>query len=520
MNSLSGARLSPASAHNYLPMVEMRGITKRFPGVIANDRVDLDVGQGSIHAILGENGAGKSTLMHILSGLYRPEAGIIRIEDREVRFTSPLDAIRTGIGMVHQRFMLVETLTVAENVVLGDRGLGLHFQPAQVREQVMLLGAESGLELDPDAYIWQLSVGEQQRVEIVKLLYRGARLLILDEPTAVLTPQESALLFGHIRQMAARGYTVLFISHKLEEVLALVHWITVMRGGRVVEHVRARDTSRDELVRMMVGRPVLFDFARPDTPVGRPRLILEDVCVRNDRGTEAVRHVSLEVREGEILGIAGVAGNGQRELAEAVTGLRPLTGGRVHVDGSELTGAAPRQYIDAGVAYVPQDRHRTGTAPNLSLVENLALKSYRTARPGLWLDWGDQTQRARHLLAQYTVIATSPQAPARVLSGGNLQKVILARELSGKRRVLVAASPTRGLDIGAMESVHETLLQRKALGLAILLLSEDLDEVLILSDRVAVMYEGRIMGIFEARTVDVNRLGLLMAGAESATAEA
>ncbi len=514
MDALAGPPSSPAAEDHYRPMVEVRGIVKRFPGIIANDNIDLDVGQGSIHAILGENGAGKSTLMHILSGLYRPDEGDIRLEGRSVSFASPLEAIAAGVGMVHQHFMLVETATVAENVVLGDHTVPFHLRLAQIRARVQALGAEADLELDPDAYIWQLSVGEQQRVEIVKMLYRGARLLILDEPTAVLTPQESQQLFGQLRQMAHTGKTVLFISHKLDEVLDLAHWITVMRGGRVVGHLRTQDTTKQELVRLMVGRQVLFDFPTRTVPRDPVRLALQDIKVQNERGALVVQDVSLEIRQGEILGLAGVAGNGQRELAEAVTGLRSLVGGTIRVDGADVTGGSPRRYIDGGVAYVPQDRQRTGSAPNLSLLDNLVLKNYRTAQPGWLLDRRRQVPASRKLLETYGVIAASEQAPARLLSGGNLQKLILARELSQRCRVLIAESPTRGLDIGAIEKVHEILLRQKETGLAILLLSEDLDEILALSDRVAVIYRGRIMDVMVAAETDMNRIGFMMAGVQ------
>ena len=501
-------------------MVEMHGICKSFPGVVANDQVDLKVTRGSVHAILGENGAGKSTLMHILSGLYRPTAGEIRVEGALRHFSAPLDAIEIGIGMVHQHFMLAETLTVAENVVLGDRSLGFRVFPSQVRDQVAALAHETGMDVDPDAYIWQLSVGEQQRVEILKMLYRGARLLILDEPTAVLAPQERTRLFRQIRRMAATGHTILFISHKLDEVMALADTVTVMRAGKVVATIPIQDTSQEELVRMMVGRPVLFDFDRPTVPIGAVCLRLQNLHVHNERGALAVQSVSLEVRSGEILGIAGVAGNGQRELAEAITGLRPATQGRIEVEGQDLTRGTTREIIDAGVAHVPPDRQRTGSAPNLSLIQNLALKEYRTAQPGQFVSRNRQAQRATELIERYDVVTASPELPARLLSGGNLQKLILARELSAQIRVLIASSPTRGLDIGAIESVQKTLLAHKGQGLAILLISEDLDEVLALSDRVAVMYEGRLHGPLNAEGLDVEAVGLLMAGAGGSPQEA
>ena len=493
-------------------MVEMQGICKSFPGVVANDNVDLEVARGNVHAILGENGAGKSTLMHILSGLYRPTAGDIWVEGVLRHFSAPLDAIEAGIGMVHQHFMLAETLTVAENVILGDRSLGLRITPTQIQETVAALAAETGMDVDPDAYIWQLSVGEQQRVEIIKMLYRGARLLILDEPTAVLVPQERTQLFRQVRRMAMAGHTILFISHKLDEVMTLADMVTVMRAGKVVATVPTQETSQEELVRMMVGRPVLFDFEKVPVDIGDTCLRLENLQVRNERGAVAVKGVSLEVRAGEILGIAGVAGNGQRELAEAITGLRPASQGKVEVEGLDTTHSTTREIIDAGVAYVPPDRQRTGTAPNLTLIQNLALKDYRTAQPGQFMSRSQQAQRAADLIEKYDVIAASPEMPARLLSGGNLQKLILARELSAPIRVLIASSPTRGLDIGAIESVQKTLLAQKAQGLAILLISEDLDEILALSDRVAVMYEGELRGPLDAAGIDVEAVGLMMAG--------
>ena len=510
--SQSRTQTGPRAAAHSRNMVEMRGISKRFPGVLANDRVNLDVAAGSIHALLGENGAGKSTLMHILSGLYRPDSGTMKVEDRTVSFASPLDAIQAGVGMVHQHFMLVETQTVAENVVLGDHRLGFHMDPSAIRDTVAEQGRASGLEIDPDALIWQLSVGERQRVEIVKMLHRGARLLILDEPTAVLTPQEADTLFDRMRGMAEAGRTLLFISHKLNEVMALAETVTVMRQGRVVDTVPQSQVSRRELVSMMVGSPVLFDVAIPPVQQGRKLLSLRNLTVENDRGQTAVDNLSLDLHQREILGVAGVAGNGQRELAEAITGLRKLQGGAVVLDGFDVAGANQRRMIDLGISWVPQDRQHTGTAPNLSIQENFDLKRYRTARGGLFLDRSGQASRAAALLAKYGVAAASRHQPVRLLSGGNLQKVILARELSTELRVLVAESPTRGLDVGAIQTVHELLMEQRSRGVAILLLSEDLQEVLSLSDRVAVIHSGRIMGILPRVRADADTIGMLMAG--------
>lgn len=504
-----GPRAAAAPRPN---MVEMRDISKRFPGVLANDRVDLDVASGSIHALLGENGAGKSTLMHILSGLYRPDSGTMKVEDRTVSFASPLHAIRAGVGMVHQHFMLVETQTVAENVVLGDRRLGFRMDPAAIRDTVAGLGRESGLEIDPDALIWQLSVGERQRVEIVKMLHRGARLLILDEPTAVLTPQEADTLFDRMRGMARAGRTLLFISHKLNEVMELAETVTVMRQGRVVDTVPKAQVSHRELVHMMVGSPVLFDITVPPVQQGRKLLSLRNLRVENDRGQTAVDNLSLDLHQREILGVAGVAGNGQRELAEAITGLRKLQAGTIELDEFDVTGSNQRRMIDLGISWVPQDRQHTGTAPNLSIQENFDLKHYRSARRGPFLDRAGQSRRAAALLARYRVAAAGRHQPVRLLSGGNLQKVILARELSTELRVLVAESPTRGLDVGAIQNVHELLMEQRSRGVAILLLSEDLQEVLSLSDRVAVIHSGRIMGILPRARAEADTIGMLMAG--------
>ena len=496
------------------PAVQMRGITKRFPGVLANDHVDLEVYPGEVMALLGENGAGKSTLMNILSGLYRPDEGQIFIHGRPVHFHSPRDAIEHGIGMVHQHFMLVETLTVAENVILGHRSVGWVPRLDRVRREIEELSEQYGLRVDPEAYIWQLSVGEQQRVEILKLLYRGADVLILDEPTAVLTPQESAELSATLRRMADEGKTVIFITHKLDEVMEFADRVTVLRAGKVVATLPTAEATKEELARLMVGREVLFRLEKRTCQPGEVALSVENLQALNDKGLPALRGVSFEICEGQILGIAGVAGNGQRELAEVITGLRPATGGRVRVYGRDITNCSPREAIEAGVSHVPGDRVGMGLVPNLPVADNLAMKAYR--RPplarGPMLDLRAMQRFARRLIEAFRIATPSPETPAKLLSGGNQQRVVLAREITAGRGVLIAVHPTRGLDVGATESVRRTLLEQRDRGAAILLISEDLEELLELADLIAVLFEGRIMGILPADEADVETLGLMMAG--------
>jgi ABC-type uncharacterized transport system ATPase subunit len=515
--------------------VEMRGIVKRFPGVIANDHVNLEVRAGEIHALLGENGAGKSTLMSVLSGLYRPDAGQVFLAAKgnghlqPVDIHSPRDAIERGIGMVHQHFMLVPTQTVAENVILGLKRPRFALNMRQVEKDILAIAAQYRLQVDPSAYIWQLSVGEQQRVEILKLLYRGADILILDEPTAVLTPQESEELGQTLRQMVSEGKAVIFITHKLDEVTAFADRVTVLRDGTNVATVRTVDTDKAALARLMVGREVLFRLDKEQSEHGPVVLRLKNAQALNDKGLPALQHVALDLCGGEILGIAGVAGNGQRELAEVITGLRPATGGQVIIHGQDLTNQPPREFIRAGVCHIPGDRLGMGLAGNLPVTDNLIMKGYR--RPplsaGPFLVKHVVADFARRLIQAFQIATPSPDTPVRTLSGGNLQKTILAREItageqqsSGQAALLVAVHPTRGLDVGATESVQHTLLEQRARGTAILLISEDLDELLGLSDRVAVMYEGQIMGIVESEGADVEQLGLMMAGEGTAPVRA
>jgi ABC-type uncharacterized transport system ATPase subunit len=496
------------------PAVELRGIVKRFPGVVANDGVDFDLRVGEVHALLGENGAGKSTLMNILDGLYRPDAGEIRIDGRPVTFRSPRDAISAGLGMVHQHFALVASQTVTENVIIGLDRPRFRLDLARYDDEIGQLAERHGLRVDPRAKVWQLSVGEQQRVEILKVLYRGARVLIMDEPTAVLAPLEIDDLFRTLRSMTAAGRSVVFISHKLAEVLAIADRITVMRRGRVTAAgLPAAGATRQDLARLMVGREVLENLERVSMPAGPVVLALEGVEADNDKGLPALRGVSLEIHAGEILGIAAVAGNGQTELAEVVTGLRSCHG-RVLVDGADVANHPVGDAIGRGVAHVPEDRTGVGTAPNLSIVDNLIMKRYHASpiAHGWAMDMGAARDVASGLKDSYEISAPTIDTQARLLSGGNLQRLILAREIESRPRLMVAVQPTRGLDVGAIESTHRLLLERRSAGAAIVLISEDLDEILALSDRVVVMYEGRITGDFDAGDADISRIGLLMTG--------
>jgi simple sugar transport system ATP-binding protein len=512
-----GANGAPPSS-----AVEMRGITKRFPGVVANEGVDFEAAVGEVHALLGENGAGKSTLSNILTGLYRPDEGEIFLYGEPVHFHSPRDALDAGVGMVHQHFRLVEPFTVAENVVLGDHrdaGRTFRLHRGAIERRVAELSDRYGLRVDPRAKVWQLSVGEQQRVEILKALYREARILIMDEPTAVLTPQESAALGETLRGMAAEGRTVIFISHKLHEVKAVADRVTVLRGGRSIGTVACAWTTPRSLAALMVGRELAEAPAREAARIpGGPGLGIANLHVDGDRGTEAVRGVWLDVRAGEIVAVAGVAGNGQREFAEAIAGMRAPTEGVVAVAGRAVRPGDPRAAIAAGIAYVPEDRLGTGIAPSLSVATNLALKSYRVPpdSSGPMLRLRTIRDRAVELIARYRIATPGPGVPARRLSGGNLQKVVLAREFESRPRVLVAAAPTRGLDVGAIETVHAYLRDAAAVGVAVLLISEDLDEILALADRVAVMFEGQVLGEVAAVNADVEEIGLLMAGGHAA----
>ena len=525
--------------------LEMVNIVKRFPGVLANDHVNFDVQAGEVHTLLGENGAGKSTLMKQLYGLYRPDEGQILINGAEQHFRSPQDAINSGIGMIHQHFMLVPELTVLENVALGltsTRGMMLDLDV--VEKRLMTLEEQYGLRVDPHAYVWQLAVGEQQRVEILKALYRGAALLILDEPTAVLTPQEVDDFFVTLRQMAKDGHALIFISHKLHEVLAISNRITVLRDGRVVNQCCPEGITKTDLAEMMVGRPVILQYDRAELNRGKPTLHVENLVVGGDRGSDACKGVSLEVHEGEIVGLAGVSGNGQRELAEALAGLRPVKSGKIIIDGKDLTNASPAQRILAGQSYIPEERMREGAIKEFSVADNYILEDHgkKPFSRGIFLDFNTIARETQKKVDEFNVKTPTIQTPLKSLSGGNIQKLILARELSRHPRVLIASQPTRGVDIGATEYIHHRLLEQREgignqqngkveqrvmsdrefiqqelldqrqFGTATLLISEDLDEIRALSDRIAVIFEGQIVGIVDGPTSTPEQLGLMMAG--------
>ena len=495
---------------NLDPVVAMRGISKRFGTVLANDGVDFTLRPGEIHALLGENGAGKTTLMRILYGLYQADEGQIYINSLPVTIHSPKDAIRQGVGMVSQHFALVSPHTVTENLILGMTP-GLRLNLAQAREAVRTAAQQFGIQVDPDAVIRDLSVGQRQRVEILKALYRKARILVMDEPTAVLVPQEVEQLFGSLRSFKEEGFSVVFISHKLHEVMAITDHVTVLRAGRVAGEVPTRDTNRKELARMMVGRST-FEMTRKseDEHESLPAMVLEQVTALDNKGLPALKEVTLAVRAGEIVGLAGVSGNGQTELAEVLAGIRPVTQGRVLVCDEDVTNADPQTMMAAGVGRIPEDS-RANVIGQMTVAQNMVIEKLdHFARKGT-LDRQAISRYAKALIEDYQIKA-SPNDRMRTLSGGNLQKVVLARVLAQKPKVLVVAQPTRGLDVGATEYVREKLLEQRAEGAAILLISEDLDEILQLSDTIAVLYEGRIMEVRPAHGATPQELGLLMAG--------
>ncbi len=506
----------------------MRDVSKRFGPTIANDRVDFSAEFGEVHALIGENGAGKSTLMSILAGLYRPDSGTLAIAGEPVQFRSPADAIQAGVGMVYQHFMLVDHFTVAENVLLGEPGGG-RLDTNRVAVRLAEISRQYGLGIEPNAPVWQLSVGEQQRVEIVRLLYRGSRILVLDEPTAVLTPQEAANLMQTLRALAADGFCIIIITHKLDEVLAVADRITVLRRGQVVASVLPGETDRRGLARMMVGRDLAAFVEHPDVEPDRDvapgpiRLSLRDLRADGDNGLPALRGIDLAVRSGETLGLAGVAGNGQRELAEVITGLRPATGGQVEIGQRDLTNRSPREIARQGVAHVPEDRNTTGLIPSMPLTANAILRRYRRQpiANGPFINQGSVHTFTGRLIESYDVACPGHSANVSLLSGGNQQKLLLGRELDGEPEVIIAVHPTRGVDVGATETIHTILRAQRARGAATLLISEDLDELLALSDRIAVIFEGRIIGTVPAAGADPEHLGLLMAGVtDPATAEA
>jgi simple sugar transport system ATP-binding protein len=503
------------------PILELRGITKRFPGVLANDHVSLTLEAGEIHALLGENGAGKSTLMNILYGLYQPDEGEVLVRGKPIQVTSPNDAIAAGIGMVHQHFMLVPVLTVTENVMLGEEVLqaGVFLDRKAAANRIRQLSEQFGLSIDPDAYVKDLAVGIQQRVEIIKLLFRNADILILDEPTAVLTPQEVAELFKIVRTLVDKGKSIIFITHKLKEVMAIADRITVLHLGTVVGSTLPAETNENKLATMMVGREVVLEVQKAAAAPGAVVLRLEHLEVLDDRSNLAVDNVSLEVHAGEVLGIAGVQGNGQTELVEAVTGLRPVLAGRIHVGQFETTRASPREVTEMGVAHVPEDRQRDGLVLAYPIRDNMVLNTYYLApfSRGVVLQDEAIAEAAAQRTKQFDVRTPSIDTPAGSLSGGNQQKVIIAREFSRPSKLLVASQPTRGLDVGSIEYIHARIVEKRNNGLAVLLVSSELDEIMALSDRIAVMYRGRVVATVDADAATKEYLGLLMAGVDPAT---
>jgi general nucleoside transport system ATP-binding protein len=503
----------PAAPDPAQPALELRGITKRWGPVVANDAIDFDLRRGEVHALLGENGAGKSTLMNVLYGMLQPDAGEIRIGGRQVEVHSPREAMRLGVGMVFQHFMLVPVMTVAENIVLGSepRTGGVLLDARAAAARVRELSQRYGLAVDPDARVEDITVGQQQRVEILRALYRDADVLVLDEPTAVLTAQETAELFKVLRRLKDSGTSIVFISHKLREVLDIADRVTVLRRGKRIDTVPTEGATEASLARLMVGRDVLLEVAKDDVDPGPARLAVRDLRVHDDRGLPAVDGISFDVRGGEIVAIAGVDGNGQSELIDAISGLRRPASGSIRVDAREIAGADARDAFDAGVGHIPEDRQRRGLVLQFSLAENLALRRYRRGgRLGL-LNPRAMSRRARELLEEYDVRGGRPEVPAATLSGGNQQKVVIAREISQNPDVLIAAQPTRGLDVGAIEFVHRRLVAERDAGRAVLLVSLELEEVRSLADRILVIYEGRIVGELPPRASEED-LGILMAG--------
>ena len=502
--------------------LETQGITKKFPGVVANDSIDFDIHSGEIHSLLGENGAGKSTLMKVLYGIYPPDEGDIIVDGDKVNFSTPVDAIDRGIGMVHQHFMLVPSFSVAENVALGLRSLNWYGHDlGRISRRLTELGERYGLEIDPSRKIRNLSVGEQQRVEILKALFRGASILILDEPTAVLTPQKTEILFETLKEMADQGLGIIFISHKLEEVLELSDRITVLRNGKVVETLQTEDATKKELAKSMVGQEVLFDIELPPKEPGDVRLEVDNIRANSETGVEILKGIDLTVRAGEILGLAGVSGNGQSVLADILSGLKNPTGGQVRIDGKDVTGQGPSSLLNQGLSYIPEDRIAEGTVDKFTVEDNLILKDVSSPRysNGLFMNFDEIDRKCKELVEYFDIRTPSTKTPLRNLSGGNIQKLILARELSRDPTIIVANQPTRGLDVRATEYVRNRIIEARGNGSAVLLISMKLDEILSLSDRIAVIYEGEIVDVIDREAVDRKELGLMMTGGKKETGE-
>jgi len=495
-------------------ILRMTGITKRFPGVTANNHVDLSLNAGEILALLGENGAGKSSLMNVLAGLYRPDEGSIFIRGEQVQIHSPQDSMRLGIGMIHQEFMLVDTMTVAENIILGMKNLPFIPPMQEVRNKITELSERYSLKVNPDKFIHELSVGEQQRVEILKLVYQGADILILDEPTAVLTPQEARDLNTIIGMMLAEGKSAIFITHKMDEVIEFSHQVQVLRKGETVAVCKTNEVTPKDLAKMMVGREILFHLERDAYKPGEIRVHVDDISVIDQTGRAVLEHISLDLREGEILGIAGVAGNGQQELSEVITGLMPVTSGALYLDERNVTGATPLKMIKNGISHIPADRGAMGVVGDMSVADNLVMKRYRNrpmSKNGI-LNGSVIVRFAKKMIDVFKIVTPESSTRVKFLSGGNIQKTILAREIDSCGGILIAVYPSRGLDVGATEAVRKNILKQRDNQAAVLLVSEELEELMMVSDKIAVMFEGKIMGIVDARETNIEQLGMMMAG--------
>lgn len=494
--------------------LELRNITKIFPGVIANDHINFYLEKGEVHTLFGENGAGKSTLMKIVSGLYKPTSGQIFINGKEIEINSPRDSINNGIGMIYQEFMLIPQLSVVENIILGmNQEHRIFMDIRDASEKIAKFASRYKIEIDPYAKVWQLTIGQQQKVEIVKALFRGAKILILDEPTSVLTPQEADDLFFMIREFTKGGYSVIFISHKLDEIKAISDRITVLRKGKKIETV-PNDISKNELVKMMLGREIALKVNKPPAKMGRVVLRLEGLETFNDKGVKSLKNITLEIYKGEVLGIAGIDGNGQLEIAEAIIGLRKVTKGKIFLFDFDITNTHPRKILEYGLGYIPEDRYASGLVFDMDLKQNIILKDYNTPphSKGICLNWDFIKEHARELIKKYNVKTPSEEVLAKNLSGGNQQKLILARELHRELNLLVAMYPARGLDVGACEYLYKKIIEERNRGLAILYVSNEIEEIINISDRIAVICGGEIMGIVRPEEVSIEELGLMMAG--------
>ena len=494
--------------------LEMSNISKSFQGVIANSAINLSIREGEILGLLGENGAGKTTLMNILYGLYQPDSGAIRINGESITIKSPVDSRHHGIGMVHQHFMLIQNHTVAENIALGYEKAPLLFPQRKIKESIHSFSQKFNLDIDPSQKVWQLSTGEQQRIEIIKALMNGADLLILDEPTSVLTSREASDLFKNLKEMRDQGHLIILISHKLDEILELCDRVTVLQKGRIVGEAETGDVDKKSLARMMIGRDIIFQIEKEPMAHNEKAITIDNIVVKGDQELKAVKGVSFDIFRNEIFGIAGVSGNGQRELVEAITGLRRVESGKIAIDGNDITNASARCIYDYGIAHVPEERIKFGIAPGLCLYDNAILKQHHKKKYSnrLFLAYSKIKHHAQNLLSDFKVLAPSINVQTKNLSGGNIQKLILGREISENPSLLVASHPTYGLDVGATEYLRKQLLQRRREGGAVLLVSEDLEEIFELSDRIAVMFQGELMAVLNCEDPRLNDIGLMMAG--------